>query len=41
MANATKAGAKHDEIKEMAGDIIAAQSKEIEQMKNQQTQWGY
>ena len=41
MANAAKASAKHDEIKTMADDIISAQSKEIEQMKNWQTQWGY
>jgi uncharacterized protein (DUF305 family) len=41
MANQAKSQAKHDEIKAMADDIIAAQTKEIDQMKAWQTQWGY
>lgn len=41
MANAAKANAKHTEIKAMADDIIGAQSREITQMKEWRTQWGY
>lgn len=41
MANAAKANAKHSEIKAMAADIISAQNREIEQMKDWQKQWGY
>jgi uncharacterized protein (DUF305 family) len=41
MANEAKKSAKHDEIKQMADDIISAQSKEIEQMREWQTDWGY
>ncbi len=41
MANLAKQNAKHDEIKQMANDIIAAQTKEIDMMKQWQTQWGY
>ena len=41
MANAAKTNAKHDEIKAMAGDIISAQTKEINQMKEWQKTWGY
>ena len=41
MANAAKKNAKHDEIKQMADDIITAQSKEIKQMRAWQSAWGY
>jgi uncharacterized protein (DUF305 family) len=41
MANAAKSNAKHSEIKMMADEIISAQAKEIEQMKDWQSQWGY
>jgi uncharacterized protein (DUF305 family) len=41
MANAAKQTAKHDEIKKMADDIISAQTKEIEQMKQWQKDWHY
>lgn len=41
MANLAKVNAKHDEIKSMADDIISAQSKEIEMMKQWQKDWGY
>ena len=41
MAKLAKANAKHDEIKKMADDIIAAQSKEIDMMQSWQTDWGY
>jgi len=41
MANLAKQNAKHDEIKKLADDIIAAQTKEIGQMKAWQSQWGY
>ncbi len=41
MAQEAKTNAKHEEIKAMADDIISAQSKEIEQMKQWQKEWGY
>jgi uncharacterized protein (DUF305 family) len=41
MAHMAKQNAKHDEIKTMADDIISAQSKEIDMMKQWQIQWGY
>lgn len=41
MATLAKQSAKHDEIKKLADDIVAAQTKEIEQMKAWQKQWGY
>ena len=41
MANLAKQNAKHDEIKQMADDIVSAQSKEITMMKSWQAQWGY
>lgn len=41
MANLAKQNAKHDEIKKMADDIIAAQTSEIKQMRSWQGQWGY
>ena len=41
MANLAKQSAKHDEIKTLADNILAAQSKEIDMMQTWQTQWGY
>ncbi len=41
MANLAKAHAKHDEIKKLADDIIAAQSNEIDMMQAWQADWGY
>lgn len=41
MANLAKQNAKHDEVKTMADDIISAQTKEINQMKQWQKEWGY
>lgn len=39
MAEAALKNAKHEEIKQMAQDIITAQTKEINQMKQWQAQW--
>lgn len=39
MAEAALKSASHPEIKQMAQDIISAQTKEITQMKDWQTQW--
>lgn len=41
MANLASQYAKHGEIKQMANDIVTAQSKEINMMKSWQMQWGY
>ena len=41
MANLAKQNAKHGEIKKLAGDIITAQTKEINEMTSWQQQWGY
>lgn len=41
MAKLSAANAKHDEIKQLSNDIIAAQEKEISQMKQWQKDWGY
>jgi len=41
MANLAKTNAKHQEIKDMANSIVAAQSKEIDQMQTWQGEWGY
>ncbi len=41
MANEAKKNALHDEIKKMADEIITAQSKEIEMMRQWQKDWGY
>lgn len=41
MANQAKISAKHDEIKKMADEIIAAQTTEINQMREWQKAWGY
>jgi uncharacterized protein (DUF305 family) len=41
MAKLAQQNAKHDEIKALAGNIITAQTSEINQMKAWQSQWGY
>lgn len=41
MAKLAEKNAKHQEIKNLSKDIIAAQTKEIENMKQWQEQWGY
>lgn len=41
MAKAAKTKAKHEEIKKMADDIINAQTREIETMKQWQKDWEY
>lgn len=41
MANLSADRAKHDEIKQLSNDIIDAQEKEINQMKQWQMDWGY
>jgi uncharacterized protein (DUF305 family) len=41
MSRLSAANAKHDEIKKLSAEIIAAQEKEIGQMKQWQKDWGY
>ncbi|HXH27110.1 MAG TPA: DUF305 domain-containing protein [Candidatus Acidoferrum sp.] len=41
MANLAKMNAKHNEIKNMADNIIASQTAEVNQMELWQGQWGY
>jgi uncharacterized protein (DUF305 family) len=41
MAKLAKNQAKHSEIKQMANDIITAQTSEISQMKTWQQDWSY
>lgn len=41
MSKPAATNASHQEIKNLANNIITAQSKEISEMKNWQTQWGY
>lgn len=41
MAKLAKENAKHDEIKNLADDILSAQSKEIDMMQSWQADWGY
>lgn len=41
MANLAKQNAKHDEIKKLSEDIVTAQTKEINEMKQWQKDWGY
>lgn len=41
MAYPGQTNAKHDEIKTLTGAIVNAQSREINQMKQWQQQWGY
>ena len=41
MAKLSAQNAKHDEIRQLSTDIISAQEKEITQMKQWQSAWGY
>ena len=41
MARLSEQNAKHEEIKQLSGEIISAQEKEIQQMREWQQQWGY
>lgn len=41
MAKLSPTNARHDELKKLSADIIAAQEKEIAQMKQWQKDWGY
>lgn len=41
MAKLARHSAKHDEIKHMADDIIAAQTKEIDMMEGWRVDWNY
>ena len=41
MANIAKQNAKHNEIKKLSEDIVTAQTKEINEMKQWQKDWGY
>jgi len=41
MAELVQANAKHDEVKSLALEILAAQTKEIDMMQAWQTEWGY
>ena len=41
MSKLSEANAKHDEIKTLSREIIAAQEKEIQQMRQWQQEWGY
>lgn len=41
MASMLKGGTQRPEMKELADDIVAAQTKEIEQMRQWYTDWGY
>lgn len=41
MAEEAEKNAKHQEIKDLAKEIINAQTKEIDQMKTWQKDWGY
>jgi uncharacterized protein (DUF305 family) len=39
MANAAKTSAKHQEIKDLANNIVTAQQKEIDEMKGWYKSW--
>lgn len=41
MAELSPGRAKHDEVKKLSEEIISAQQKEIADMKQWQTEWGY
>lgn len=41
MAKLSENSAKHEEVKSLSNDIIAAQEKEISEMKQWQQEWGY
>lgn len=41
MAKLAETRAKHDEVKQLSKEIISAQTKEIETMRQWQQEWGY
>lgn len=41
MAKLAQVSAEHDEVKDLAKNILSAQSKEIDMMQTWQSQWGY
>lgn len=41
MAKLSEGQAKHSEIKQLSGEIISAQEKEIAMMRGWQAEWGY
>jgi uncharacterized protein (DUF305 family) len=41
MAKLAETRAKHDEVKQLSKDVISAQTKEIQDMKKWQLDWGY
>lgn len=41
MAKLAEKNAKHDEIRNLAKDIISTQAKEVNEMKQWQSSWGY
>ncbi len=41
MAKYAATNAKHDEVKKLSNDILAAQSREIDMMQTWQGEWGY
>lgn len=41
MAVLAESRAKHEEIKQLSKEVVTAQTKEIEQMKQWRQQWGY
>ena len=41
MAKLAETRAKHDEVKQLSEDVITAQTKEIQDMKKWQQDWGY
>lgn len=41
MASLAKQNAKHDEIKNLANDIVSSQTKEVNEMRSWQSLWGY
>lgn len=41
MANLAKHNAQHDEVKQLANNILSSQGKEINQMRTWQKSWGY
>ena len=41
MSRYAETNANHQELKDLAREVIAAQTKEIEQMKQWQQEWGY
>ena len=41
MSRYAETNAKHQEVKDLASEVITAQTAEIEQMKQWQSKWGY